>query len=256
MPSSSSTLFSLLMLALAVNPLPARCETQQEAALRQLIQPHVMDPIDSVSKTPYLGLYEVRTGNQIVYTDATGSYLIFGEIVNANTSFNYTKARQEELNRIRFEDLPLQYAVKQVKGNGRRMLAVFEDPNCGYCKRLRVSLQALSDVTIYTFMYDILAPESATISRNIWCSPRPGKAWDEWMLRGKAAPAASADCKAPHEQVLAFGQRYGINATPTILFADGTRVSGALDTAALERRLAVKGEVAKSDGAKGETAKQ
>ncbi len=213
--------------------------------MRQSIQPHVMDPIDSVTRTPYLGLYEVRMGSQIVYTDAAASYMIFGEIINAKTSFNHTKARLEELSRIRFEDLPLQLAMKQVKGNGKRVIAIFEDPNCGYCKRLRRTLQSVDNVTIYTFLYDILAPESATVSRNIWCAAEPTRAWDDWMLRGKAAQPARAGCKAPHEQVLALGQKHGVNGTPTIFFADGTRASGAMDAAALEQHLAAQAVAAR-----------
>ena len=149
-----------------------------------------------------------------------------------------TKERLDDINRIKFSDLPLQNAVKLVKGNGKRVIAVFEDPNCGFCKRFRQqTLKSMDNVTVYTFMYNILAEDSFTKSKNIWCSADRNKAWDEWMVQGKMAPAAPADCATPNEQVLALGQKLHITGTPSIFFADGSRVPGALDAAALEAKL-------------------
>jgi thiol:disulfide interchange protein DsbC len=225
--------------ALAASTLAAHAETAQETAVRRLLQPRLSDTIDSVTRTPYLGLFEVRTGTEIVYTDANARYLLNGSIVDARTSHDYTRERQEVLSRIAFADLPLDAALKQVKGDGKRRIAIFEDPNCGYCKHLRETLKAMDNVTVYTFMYNILSPESATISRNIWCTANAPQAWDDWMLAGKAAPDAPASCKAPNDQVLAFGQKIRINATPTLFFADGTRVAGAMDAKSLESRLSM-----------------
>jgi thiol:disulfide interchange protein DsbC len=126
-----------------------------------------------------------------------------------------------------------------VKGNGKRVIAVFEDPNCGYCKRFRQqALKETDNITIYTFMYNILAEDSFTKSKNVWCAPDRSKAWDDWMVSGKAAPAAPAGCTTPNEKVLALGQKLRINGTPNIFFADGSRVPGAIDARTLESKLA------------------
>ncbi|HET7793989.1 MAG TPA: DsbC family protein [Rhizobacter sp.] len=215
----------------------AHAETAQEAAVRKLIQPRVPAAIDSVTKTPYLGLFEVRTGTEVVYTDAGGKYIFMGSIVDSKTAHDYTRARVDDLSRIRFADLPLQLALKQVKGTGERQIAIFEDPNCGYCKRLRETLQGLDNVTLYTFMYNILSDESAAISKNIWCASDPAKAWDDWMLNAKAVPTAPLGCQSPNDKVFALGQKLKINGTPTLFFADGSRVPGAIDVLTLEAKL-------------------
>ncbi|HCN88541.1 MAG TPA: thiol:disulfide interchange protein, partial [Oxalobacteraceae bacterium] len=187
-------------------------ETTQEAAVKKLIEPRLGPgaKVDSVVKTPYSGLYEVRTGGDIIYTDEKAKYLFVGRVIDTQTYQDYTKQRVDEISKIKFADLPLASAVKMVKGDGKRVIAVFEDPNCGYCKRFRHTLQEMNNVTVYTFMYNILAADSAIKSKNIWCTADPAKAWDDWMLNGKAAAAAPASCNAPNEQVLALGQKMKI----------------------------------------------
>jgi thiol:disulfide interchange protein DsbC len=215
-------------------------ETTQEAAVKKLIEPRLGPgaKVDSVVKTPYSGLYEVRTGGDIIYTDEKAKYLFVGRVIDTQTYQDYTKQRVDEISKIKFADLPLASAVKMVKGDGKRVIAVFEDPNCGYCKRFRHTLQEMNNVTVYTFMYNILAADSATKSKNIWCTADPAKAWDDWMLNGKAAAAAPASCNAPNEQVLALGQKMKITGTPTIFFTDGSRIPGAIDAKALETKFA------------------
>jgi thiol:disulfide interchange protein DsbC len=215
-------------------------ETPQEAAIKKTIEPRLGEnvKVDSVTKTPYGGLFEVRVGGDIFYTDAKANYLFVGRIVDTRTFEDYTRARVDEVTKIKFADLPFDSAVKVVKGNGKRVIAVFEDPNCGYCKRLRHTLSDMDNVTVYTFMYNILAPDSAVKSRNIWCSADRGKAWDDWMLNGKEAPAAPANCTAPNDKILALGQKMKVTGTPTIFFTDGTRIPGAIDAKALESKLA------------------
>ena len=132
----------------------------------------------------------------------------------------------------------MESAIKTVKGNGKRVIAVFEDPNCGYCKRFRHTINEMDNVTVYTFMYNILAEDSAVKSRNIWCAPDRAKAWDDWMLNGKSAPQAPANCTAPNDKILALGQKMKITGTPTVFFTDGTRIPGAIDQKALEAKLA------------------
>ena len=215
-------------------------ETAQEAAVKKLIEPRLGPDakVDSVTKTPYSGLFEVRTGGDIIYTDEKAKYLFVGRIVDTHTYQDYTKDRVDEISRIKFSDLPLASAMKSVKGDGKRVIAVFEDPNCGYCKRFRHTLQEMNNVTVYTFMYNILAEDSAVKSKNIWCTADAAKAWDDWMLNGKAAPTAPVNCSTPNEKILALGQKMKITGTPTIFFTDGSRIPGAIDAKALETKLA------------------
>lgn len=217
----------------------AFAETAQEAAVRKAIEPRLGPDakIVSVTKTPYSGLYEIQVNGDIIYTDAKAQYLFVGRIVDTKTYQDYTKARLEDINKVAFSDLPLNLAMKSVKGNGKRVIAVFEDPNCTYCKRFDRNLQDVDNITVYTFLYNILSPDSITISRNVWCAPDRNKAWDDWMLSGKQPPTAPANCSAPHDQVLELGKRMRITGTPTIIFTDGSRVPGAIDAKSLETKL-------------------
>jgi thiol:disulfide interchange protein DsbC len=215
-------------------------ETAQEAAIKKLIEPRLGEnaKVDSVIKTPYAGLFEVRTNGDIIYTDEKAKYLFVGRVIDTKTFQDYTKDRVDEISKIKFSDLPFDSALKMVRGDGKRVIAVFEDPNCGYCKRFRQTLQALENVTVYTFMFNILAEDSAVKSRNIWCAEDHSKAWDEWMLHGKMPATAPASCTSPNDKILALGKSMKINGTPTVFFTDGTRIPGAVDAKALETKLA------------------
>lgn len=217
------------------------CADSAEANIKKTLQKHLGagTPIETISKTPYSGLYEVKIGAEIVYTDAEGKYIFIGRIVEAESSKDLTEARLEEVNKIKFTDLPLDLAAKSVKGNGKRVIAVFEDPNCGYCKRFRKTLNEINDVTVYTFMYPILGEDSKTKVKNIWCSADRAKAWDDWMLNAKVPAAAPSSCTAAaNDKVVEIGRKLGVSGTPTVFFADGTRVPGALDAKKLEAKLA------------------
>ena len=229
-----------VMTVLSLAAASTLAETAQEAAVKKLIEPRLGDnsKVDSVTKTPYGNLFEVRTGNDILYTDEKAKYLFVGHVIDTTTYKDYTKERLEDIGKIKFKDLPLELAMKTVKGDGKRVIAVFEDPNCGYCKKFRQTLVDIDNVTVYTFMYNILSEDSITKSKNIWCSADRSKAWDEWMLNGKAAATAAASCVTPHDKVLAFGQKLKVTGTPTIFFTDGTRIPGAIDGKALEVKLA------------------
>jgi thiol:disulfide interchange protein DsbC len=215
-------------------------ETVQEAAIKKLIEPRLGEnaKVDSVTKTPYAGLFEVRTGGDIIYTDEKAKYLFVGRVVDTQTYQDYTKDRIDEITKIKFSDLPFASALKMVKGNGKRVIATFEDPNCGYCKRFRQTLQEMDNVTVYTFMFNILAADSSVKSRNIWCAADHVKAWDDWMLSNKAPAEAPAACTSPNEKILALGKNMKVTGTPTIFFTDGTRIPGAIDAKALETKLA------------------
>ena len=210
----------------------------QESALKLLVEQRLGEgaKIDSIHKTEFSGLYEIHADGQVMYTDQSGKYLVVGHIVDLETHKDYTNASLAEVNKINFADLPFDSSIKMVKGNGKRVIAVFEDPNCGYCKRLRHELADMDNVTVYTFMYNILAADSSTKSKNVWCSPDRVKAWDDWMVSGKMPASAPASCSAPNEKVYALGQKLHVTATPTIFFADGSRVPGYMERATLEEK--------------------
>ena len=182
--------------------------------------------IESVTRTPYPGVYEIVVGDTIFYTDEKVSYFFKGELIDARTQKSLTEERQQRLSSIKFEDLPLDLAIKQVRGNGKRTVAIFSDPFCPYCRSLDRALMREDDITIYTFFYPILRPESPEPARPIWGAPDRAKAYYDFMLTGKE-PAPTASCSAPVEKWLALGQRMGVRATPTSFTTAGQRIMGA-----------------------------
>lgn len=192
--------------------------------------------VKSVSPAPVAGLYEVIVGNEIVYTDSTGKYLIQGDVIELASGKNITEQRQADLNRIKWTDLNPANAIKNVRGNGSRQLAVFSDPNCGYCKRLEKSMQQLDNVTIYTYLIPILSADSIQKSKQIWCSADPYKTYMDWMLNG-TAPSGKSDCATPLDKNLTFAKTYGITGTPTLFFTDGSRFPGAVQITDIEKKF-------------------
>lgn len=211
----------------------------QDAAIRKALSERIpqLAKIDEVRPTPMAGLYEVRMGTDLFYTDAKGNYLIQGELIDTKARRNLTEDRINKLTAIDFDELPLKDAFTLVRGDGSRKLAVFEDPNCGYCKRFERDLQNVNNVTVYLFLYPILSPDSAEKSRNIWCAKDRAAAWHDHMLRDKAPASASCDTAALQRN-LALGRKYKITGTPTLIFANGTRVPGAIGAQDVEKRLA------------------
>ena len=194
--------------------------------------------IDEVSKTPMNGLYEVRVNeSDIFYTDAEGNFLIQGNLIDTKAKRNLTEERTEKLNSVAFDSLPIKDAFTIVRGNGKRKMAVFEDPNCGYCKRFERDLQKVSDVTVYMFLYPILSPDSTDKSKSIWCAKDKGKTWQDVMVRDMPVPKASCDTAAI-DRNLDFGRKHKITGTPTMFFADGSRVPGAINSQQVEKFLA------------------
>lgn len=191
--------------------------------------------VAAVRKAGVLGLYEVQIGSDILYSDDKGNYFVQGDIIDAKAKTNLTEARKNKLSQIKFSDLPLELAVKTVRGNGRRVFATFEDPNCGYCKKLAKDMVGMTDLTIYTFLIPILTPDSAVKSKAIWCSADRSKAWNAWMLHETVPVAAS--CDTPTEKVLALAQKLGVHGTPTIFLVNGERIPGAVPAARLEQEL-------------------
>jgi thiol:disulfide interchange protein DsbC len=211
----------------------------QEATIRKNLAERLpnLPKIDEVSKTPMPGLYEVRVNqSEIFYTDEKGNFLIQGSLIDTQARVDLTEQRVEKLTAIAFKDLPLKDAFTIVRGNGKRKMAVFEDPNCGYCKRFERDLVKIDNVTVHVFLYPILSADSGEKSRNIWCAKDKSKAFLDWMVRDVTPSAATCDAAAVARNV-EFGKKARITGTPTIIFADGSRVPGAIDAARIEKFL-------------------
>ena len=228
---------TLLVLAAAF-ALPAAA---QEDVIRKNLADRLpeLPKIDEVTKTPIPGLWEVRFGNDVIYTDEQGNHVIQGTLFDTKAKVNLTEKRLEKLSAIDFDKLPFKDAMVIKQGSGARKLAVFADPNCGYCKRFERDLLSVKDVTIYTFLYPVLGPDSNDKSRSIWCSKDAMKTWRAWMIDGVTPPKAMGACDtAAVERNSAFGRKHRINGTPAVLFEDGKRVPGAMPAAEVEKRLA------------------
>ena len=201
-----------LLLAVAVPAL-----AQQEALIRKNLAERLpgLPKVDEIVKSPIPGLYEVRIGTDIVYTDEQGNHLVQGAIVDTRTKVNLTEARIEKLTAVDFAALPIKDALVYKQGNGQRKLAVFGDPNCGYCKRFERDLLTVKDVTIYTFVYPILGPDSSTKARDIWCAKDAAKAWRAWMIDGNVPSKVMGQCDtAALERNVEFGKKYRVQGTP------------------------------------------
>lgn len=209
-----------------------------EAAVKKALVTHFPgEKIESVKKTPYLGLYEVVVGGELLYTDEKAAHFFFGHVVDPQTRQSLTSERLQEIKdarRVSIDSLPLQHAIKAVKGNGKRKLAVFSDPNCPYCKRLEKELTKVTDVTIYTLLYPVLNGSLPTATA-IWCSANRLKAWDDFMLKD-IAPTGN-NCETPIETLVQAGKRNGINGTPTLIFADGSIIPGMITAEIIEKKL-------------------
>lgn len=187
--------------------------------------------VEKIVKAPMAGIWEVTIDGQIFYADDKATYLIFGNLLDMKTGRNITAERQ-------FNALPLELAVKQVRGSGKNVMVTFEDPNCGYCKKLAKDLLTLKDVTVYTFLLPVLGDDSYDKSKAIWCAPDKAKAWVDWMTAGKAPPAAPAKCNtAGLDKSAQLGGKLRINGTPAIFFASGERVGGYIPAAEIEKRF-------------------
>ena len=211
----------------------------QDANLKKILSERLpsLPKIEEISKTPMPGVFEIRVqGNEIFYADAKGDFLIQGALIDTKQKRNLTEERTEKLSAVPFDSLPLKFAITQVRGNGKRKLVVFSDPNCGYCKRFERDLQKIDNVTLYHLMYPVLGEDSRLKSRNIACAKDRAKTWNDWMLQGITPPTVSCD-NHNIDAIVEFGRKNRINGTPTMFVADGTRVPGAIDAAQIEALL-------------------
>lgn len=202
-----------------------------EAAIRKVMQTTFPKlKVSSIAKTPMNGVYEVAVGGHLIYTDENASYFITeGHLWDVKAQRDITAERMDDLSRIDFGSLPLEHAIKVVRGNGSRKIAVFSDPDCPFCKKLeQEGLAGLSDVTIYTFLFPIdkLHPDAVSKSKTIWCAPDRAKAWNNWVFKSYLAQG-STSCSAPLDKIAALAQKVGVESTPTLFFADGLRMRGA-----------------------------
>jgi thiol:disulfide interchange protein DsbC len=211
-----------------------------EAAIRKNLPERLPNfpKIDEVTKSPIPGVFEIRSGNDIFYSDADGNYLIQGSVIDTKAKRNLTQEREDKLSAIAFDDLPLKDAFTVVRGNGKRKVAVFEDPNCGYCKRFETDLQNINNVTVYMFLYPILGPNSTEKSKSIWCAKDRTKAWTDWMVKNIEPPTPAACDASALARNVELGKKHRITGTPTLIFTDGNRVPGAIPSAQVEKFLA------------------
>ena len=231
-------MYKILLLLLLSVSLAHAAETDKTAtAIKDTLQKNyaqLIGSVQQVNKSPIPGLYEVVTGDHIFYTNKAAQYLIDGQMFDLKTRTNVTEARARQLFAVDFAKLPLELAVKRVKGNGSRKMAYFTDPNCGYCKKLEHELLNVSDVTLYLFLYPIFEGSAEKV-RGIWCSDDKVKAWDDLMQNGVQPPVGT--CDAPSNQVLALGKKLRVNGTPALIFANGVINPGYMPADALNKAL-------------------
>ncbi|KAF0163772.1 MAG: dsbC [Rhodocyclaceae bacterium] len=221
----------LLAAALACVSLVAVAD---EADVKKAVEAK-LGKVEKIVRAPMAGIWEVTVDGQIFYSDDKGTYLLFGNLLDMKTGKNLTAERL-------FNSLPLDLAMKQVRGSGKNVMVTFEDPNCGYCKKLAKDILMLKDVTVYTFLYPVLGDDSYEKSKAIWCAPDKSKAWTDWMTAGKAPPAVPAKCDISGlDKSAQLGRKLRINGTPAIFFAGGERVGGYIPAAEIEKRFAPAG---------------
>lgn len=233
-------LFSLAAAAIALTV--AGFASAQEAQIKKAIDAHLpqLQGVQEVRKTPIAGIYEVRVqDSEIYYTDAKGEFLFQGQIYDLKKQRNLTKEREDALTAVKWDTLPMKDSITFTRGNGARKLAVFADPNCGYCKKFERDLLKVDNITVHVFQIGILSPDSKVKNRAIWCARDKGQAWLDWMVRGTAPAEAAAMCDASAvTRNEAFAKKAKINGTPALLFEDGSRIGGAIGMDELEQKFA------------------
>ena len=227
-------------LALAATLMFAATAQADESVIRKaLTQQFPGAQISSVTKTPYSGLFEVYLDGQLIYVDAKAQYVFTGDVIDLKKRTNLTQARLNQLQAIKWDSLPLNNAIKTVKGKGERKLVVFSDVDCPYCRKFEAELAKVDNITVYTFLYPIegLHPKAVQTSKQIWCAPDRNKAWDEYITRG-TVPGNDGKCANPVDATVTLGSKLKVSGTPTLFFVNGQRVPGMVPAVQLERLLA------------------
>jgi thiol:disulfide interchange protein DsbC len=239
MPTLPTSLRRSLFTVMCVTGL-AQAAWADDAAIRKNIAERLPDfpKIEEITKTPIPGLYEIRVGSEVFYTDEQGNHMIEGSLIETKTRSNLTEQRLAKLSAFDFATLPLKDAIVWKQGTGARKLVVFADPNCGYCKKFERELQQVKDVTVYTFLYPILGGDSPDKSRTIWCAKDNTKAWRDWMIEGRMPARAKGESDtAALARTENMGRKHRVNGTPALVFEDGKRVPGALPPDQVEKQL-------------------
>lgn len=241
MKTKFALLSVVVVLCAMANTALAQAEPKEAGLIRKNMTQNLKNfpSIDAVRKTPIDGIFEVQyAGSEIIYANKDGTFLIQGSLIDGKQSKNVTQERIAKLTAINFSELPLKDAFTVVKGNGKRKVAVFADPNCGFCKRFESDLEKVDNLTTYVFLYPVLGADSQKKARDIWCSADKQKAWKDWMLNGTVPQTAAESCDTSAvDRVIAFGQSKKITGTPTSFFASGSRTPGAIPSTDVERLL-------------------
>jgi len=226
----------MLSLLLVSSLLACSANADQAAIKKNLTAQFPGAAITSITKTPYAGLYEVLIDGQIIYTDETAAYVFLGSVIDTKARKNITNERMAKLNEVKFDNLPFENAIKFVKGNGSRKLAVFSDPECPFCKKFEQELTKVDNITVYIFPYPIagLHPQATAAAKAIWCAPDRNAAWQDALLKG-VLPKNDGNCKNPVEANVELGNKLHVSGTPTLIFANGQRVPGMVPADKLEK---------------------
>jgi thiol:disulfide interchange protein DsbC len=233
----------MLVVAAALLGLAAFPALAQEAQIRQALEAKLGGAkIDGVQATPVPGIYEVRLqgrdGPQVYYVNAAATHLFAGNLIELKSSRNLTEERLRKLTAIEFNSLPFDMAVKIQRGGGKRVVAMFTDPYCPYCRRFEQTLLQMDDITVYVFMYPVIRPDNADHSRAVWCSKDRAKAWLELAAAEKpVVPEAPATCANPVDKILELGRNLRVNGTPTLFFANGERAGGGMELGVIRAKL-------------------
>lgn len=230
--------FACLPLLLVLATLPALADERQ---IREALEPKLGVKVEGVQATPVPGLYEVRLqtpdGPKIIYSDERGSHIFTGRLIDLKNERDLTEERMQKLSAIDFGKLPLDLALKVQRGSGKRVLAMFTDPYCPYCRKLEQTLLQIDDITVYVFMYPVIRPDLADHSRAVWCAKDRVKAWLDLAALDRPRVPEAASCPNPIDKVLALGRSLRVTATPTLYLANGERVGASMEVGALRRKL-------------------
>lgn len=231
-PILKKIIFSIYMAVILHSMAPA---VGAETDLNATISAKLGKKIDSVRTIEFANLYEVSAEGKVIYIDKQLRYVFAGNIYDLEKKVNLTREQVKVVQRIKFHELPLNNAIKTVRGSGDKEIVIFADPNCKFCKKLEKELAELQGVKVFTFLYPILSEDSSKLARDIWCGAAPSEQWKEWMISEKRPP--SVDCESPNEANLILGKKLNVNATPVIFFSDGERISGAVPLEKIKAKL-------------------
>ena len=237
--SRSVPVIALVLMLSGVAPIAAASDADPAPQIKAAVETWLQGryKVENTRRSPVPGIWEVQVNTDLIYVDEKAMHaFVEGQLIDLKTSRNLTQERIDELTAIKFKDLPLAIAIKQVNGKGTRRVAVFEDPNCGYCRSLRKDLVSMPDVTIYTFTLPILSADSDLKVRQAWCASDKSKAWNDLMISGKV-PDNKGACTTPVDKITELGRKLKITGTPTIFFNNGKRVPGGIPADRLAKLL-------------------